>query len=279
MTNSLTGFRWEYTSRSSCWLFCSSHYSERQATRKVNADRDMLRESQLTSGIAEEFWSSCLKLTTIVIFLIAAIVFVNGGASEGPYSSYVGNRIWNNPGPFANGFKGVCSVFVTAAFSFAGTELIGLAATEHPNPRKALPAAVKGTIYRISIVFVASLTMVGLLLPYNDPDLLGGTGSNASPFVLVFVRGGVCRCHLHRPIQLAHFSAGPRPCQSDERRHSNFSALHRPQLCLCRITTNAFTRRTWLCAKTLHESRQSWTANLCHSRGRHLHAFSLCSDQ
>ena len=128
----------------------------------------------------------------IVIFLFAALVFVNGGAkSPSPYSNYIGNSIWNNPGAFANGFKGVCSVFVTAAFSFAGTELIGLAATEHPNPRKALPAAVKGTIWRISIVFVASLTMVGLLVPYNDPDLLGGSGSNASPFVIVFVRGGV----------------------------------------------------------------------------------------
>lgn len=45
---------------------------------------------------------------------------------------YVGGRYYQNPGAFANGFKGVCSVFVTAAFSFAGTELVGLAATEHP---------------------------------------------------------------------------------------------------------------------------------------------------
>jgi yeast amino acid transporter len=34
------------------------------------------------------------------------------------------------PGSFNNGFSGICSVFVTAAFSFAGTELAGLAAAE-----------------------------------------------------------------------------------------------------------------------------------------------------
>jgi amino acid permease len=34
------------------------------------------------------------------------------------------------PGAFNDGFKGICSVFVTAAFSFAGTELAGLAAAE-----------------------------------------------------------------------------------------------------------------------------------------------------
>ena len=45
---------------------------------------------------------------------------------------YVGGRYYSDPGAFANGFKGVCSVFVTAAFSFAGTELVGLAATDHP---------------------------------------------------------------------------------------------------------------------------------------------------
>lgn len=141
----------------------------------------------------EEFWSSCLKLTVIFIFLFASLVFVlGGGPSSGEYSSYVGGRYYQNPGAFANGFKGVCSVFVTAAFSFAGTELVGLAATEHPNPRKALPSAIKMTVWRISIIYVLSLLFVGLLVPYDDPRLVGGSyDANTSPFVLVFVRAGV----------------------------------------------------------------------------------------
>jgi amino acid permease len=40
------------------------------------------------------------------------------------------NKLSNPLGSFNNGFKGICSVFVTAAFSFAGTELAGLAAAE-----------------------------------------------------------------------------------------------------------------------------------------------------
>ena len=31
----------------------------------------------------------------------------------------------------------------------AGTELVGLAATETPNPRQSMPGAVKGTFWRI----------------------------------------------------------------------------------------------------------------------------------
>jgi len=147
-----------------------------------------------TWGFAEEeFWSSCLKLLTIAIFLVASLVFVlGGGPRSGQYNEYWGARLWYNPGAFANGFHGVCTVFVTAAFSFAGTEIVGLAASEHPNPRQALPAAIKMTFWRITIVFILSLTMVGLLVPWDDPRLLGSSSdSNTSPFVLVFRNAGV----------------------------------------------------------------------------------------
>lgn len=72
-------------------------------------------------------------------------------------------------------------MFVTAAFSFAGTELVGLAATETPNPRKALPSAVKNTFWRITVVYITSLTIVGLTVPYDEPALTQGTGANVSP--------------------------------------------------------------------------------------------------
>lgn len=100
----------------------------------------------------EEFWASMLKLCTIVIFLIIGLVCVLGsGPSNGLYSEYWGARLWYDPGAFANGFKGVCAVFVTAAFSFSGTELVGLAAAEAENPAKQLPGAVKQVFWRITL--------------------------------------------------------------------------------------------------------------------------------
>jgi len=48
-----------------------------------------------------------------------------------------------------DGFKGFCSVFVTAAFAFSGTELVGLAAAETANPRKILPTATKQVFWRV----------------------------------------------------------------------------------------------------------------------------------
>lgn len=58
------------------------------------------------------------------MFLFLGIVLVCGGGPKGgAYDHYIGGKYWHDPGAFANGFKGVCAVFVTAAFAFSGTEL------------------------------------------------------------------------------------------------------------------------------------------------------------
>lgn len=141
-----------------------------------------------TLGYAEEeFWSSCLKLSATVIFMIIAFVCVlGGGPKNGEFSEYYGARNWYNPGAFNNGFKGFCSVFVTAAFAFSGTELVGLAAAETANPLKSLPGAVRQVFWRITLFYVLGLFFVGLLVKHDDKRLLGaeGDGANTSPFVI-----------------------------------------------------------------------------------------------
>jgi yeast amino acid transporter len=123
------------------------------------------------------------------ISILGIILNVGGGPNEG----YIGGKYWSNPGAFNNGFKGLCSVFVTAAFAFAGTELVGLAAAETANPRKALPTACKQVFWRITIFYIVCLTIVGLLIPYDDPRLLksGSANSAASPFVISIKNAGI----------------------------------------------------------------------------------------
>jgi amino acid permease len=60
---------------------------------------------------------------------------------------------WHKPGAFAHGFKGFCSVFVTAAFAYGGTELAGLAAAEAEDPAKSLPKACRQVFWRISFFY------------------------------------------------------------------------------------------------------------------------------
>lgn len=140
----------------------------------------------------EEFWASFLKLSAIVIFMIIALILVLGGGPEPPYDTYWGARTWYDPGAFNNGFKGFCSTFVTAAFSFAGTELVGLAAAESKNPMKDLPSAVKQVFWRITLFYILALLFVGLLVPSDDPDLFGGESyADTSPFVIASRNAGL----------------------------------------------------------------------------------------
>lgn len=160
-------------------------------------------------GEAEFVFSLC-KIVAIVAFIILGIVLDCGG---GPDHEFIGGKFWHDPGAFANGFKGVCSVFVTAAFSFAGTELCGLAAAETDNPRETLPSAIKQVFWKITLFYIISLILIGLLIPYNDPQLLNGTSSvdaKASPFVIAIKNHGIkgLPSVLNAVIMIAVLSVG-----------------------------------------------------------------------
>ncbi|KAH7072678.1 amino acid permease/ SLC12A domain-containing protein [Paraphoma chrysanthemicola] len=147
-----------------------------------------------TLGYAEEeFWSSCLKLSATVIFMIIALVCVlGGGPSNGIFNEYYGARNWYDPGAFANGFKGFCSVFVTAAFAFSGTELVGLAAAETKNPLKSLPGAIRQIFWRVTLFYILGLFFVGLMVKHDDGRLIGGdSNSDTSPFVIAAKDAGL----------------------------------------------------------------------------------------
>ncbi|KAJ9498205.1 hypothetical protein H2202_006356 [Exophiala xenobiotica] len=144
-----------------------------------------------------EFVFSIVKVTAVIGYiLLGVLINIMGGVdSQGRADgSYMGFRLWHHPGAFHNGFKGLCSTFVTAAFAFAGTELVGLAAAETENPRKTLPTAIKQVFWRITLFYVVSLLIVGTLVPYDDPRLLNGRSSadsKASPFVISIQNAGI----------------------------------------------------------------------------------------
>lgn len=138
-----------------------------------------------------EFGASMIKILAVIGFIIAGIVIDVGGAPDGVYK---GAHTWHDPGAFHNGFKGFASIFVTAAFAFAGTELVGLAAAETGNPRKEVPKAAKQIFWRVAIFYIVTLFLVGLIVPYTDPRLLSGASSydaKASPFVIAIKIGQI----------------------------------------------------------------------------------------
>ena len=143
-------------------------------------------------GFAEaEFIFAIIKIVSIIGFNILAIVLICGGA--GKQNTFIGGKYWHNPGAFAHGFKGVVTVLITATYSLAGTELVGLTVAEaEGNPRIVLPKAIKQVFYRIVVFYLFTLTLVGFLVPYDSDELLSSLSTiSASPFVIAIKNGGV----------------------------------------------------------------------------------------
>lgn len=138
-----------------------------------------------------EFVLSFLKVIAVIGFLICGLCIICGVGDKG----YIGGKYWHNPGSFNNGFDGVASVFISAAFSFGGIELVALAAAETENPRKSLPRATKQVFWRITIFYVLTAIIIGCLVPYTNEKLLGSddpTQDTAlSPFVIAIQEGGI----------------------------------------------------------------------------------------
>ncbi|GAB7352439.1 hypothetical protein MBLNU459_g2855t1 [Dothideomycetes sp. NU459] len=144
-----------------------------------------------------EFYFASIKVLTVLGFMIFAICIDAGAGQHG----YLGFHTWKHPGAFApylvgDGalakFVGFWAVLIQAGFSYQGTELVGIAAGETDNPRKAVPSAIKKTFYRILFFFVLTIFFIGLLVPYDNGDLLSGTtDASSSPFVIAANLAGV----------------------------------------------------------------------------------------
>lgn len=66
----------------------------------------------------------------------------------------VGTSYWYQPGAASNGWYGFCSVLVTAAFAYSGSEVVGLTAAEQEDPKRDMPRSIKKVFWRIGLVSI-----------------------------------------------------------------------------------------------------------------------------
>ncbi|RSH92088.1 hypothetical protein EHS25_008500 [Saitozyma podzolica] len=148
-------------------------------------------------GEAEVITAS-IKVLCFVGLIIVSLVITLGGA---PDHDRIGFRYWTNPGAFTdfNGitgatghFLGFFSAFINASFSFIGVETVVIAAAETANPLRSIPKATKRVTYRICFFYVIGALLIGMIVPYNDPNLASDSGNaNSSPFVIAIKNAGI----------------------------------------------------------------------------------------
>jgi amino acid transporter len=136
-----------------------------------------------------EFAMNLVKILMLTGFVIFGLVINLGGGPEG----FIGGKYYHDPGAFVD-FKGIVSVFVTGAFSLGGSEFISVAAAEtQGNVRSSIKSASKLVFYKVTVLFMGSLAMVGLLVPSNSKSLMGSgdAATHASPYVIAAEMNGV----------------------------------------------------------------------------------------
>lgn len=155
-----------------------------------------------------EFWLAIGKVILLVGLKTFTFVTMVGG---NPLHDAYGFRSWNPakvPGApsFAEYIKtgslgrflGFLVCLIQASFTIAGPDYVAMAAGEAKKPRKVMPDAFRSVFYRLTTFFVLGSLCIGLVVPYNDPDLLSAIsnahpGAGSSPYVIA-IR------HLHIPI-------------------------------------------------------------------------------
>lgn len=102
-----------------------------------------------------------MKALVICALILICFIIALGG---GPDHHRRGFLYWQKPGAFkeylvegdTGRFLGVWACVVQATFAYLGTELVGVAFGETPDPRKNVPKAVKQTLLRICCTYLVS---------------------------------------------------------------------------------------------------------------------------
>lgn len=129
--------------------------------------------SKLESGLA------IVKLLAIVGFIVLGLGLISGLMPGVPRIG--AGELLTEP-LFPAGIRGIAGSMLIVMFTYAGFEIIGLAASEAENPHKTIPQAITLTVVGLVGLYV---TAVIVLLPLIPTEALGG---EQSPMVAALAR-------------------------------------------------------------------------------------------
>lgn len=150
-----------------------------------------------------EFYVAIIKILCITgLIILGIVIFFGGGPNQ---HGVLGFKYWDHPGAFtehlASGntgkFLACWTGILKAGFSFIlSPELIISCSAEAEYPRRNLPKLCKRFIYRLAFFYVLGVLVIGVIVAYDDPNLMGAIASGASsakasPFVIGMTNVGI----------------------------------------------------------------------------------------
>ncbi|KAL4820504.1 amino acid permease/ SLC12A domain-containing protein [Aspergillus spinulosporus] len=135
-----------------------------------------------------EYGTAILKIIVLLIFIIVGIALVFGA---GPNGTVHHGENWQDGKAFLNGFKGFGNSVLLAILAIGDNTFTGFLAGESKSPRFSVAHAVFLIPIRVTVFYLVSVALIGILIsPFNE-NLLGGSGVAASPFVIAINQAGI----------------------------------------------------------------------------------------
>ncbi|MDU4249632.1 MULTISPECIES: GABA permease [Pseudomonas] len=116
-----------------------------------------------------EFWLALIKVVSIIAFLVLGCAAIFGFS---PNSEVSGIGHLTSEGFLPKGWGAVLAALLTTMFSFMGSEIVTIAATESKDPEQQITRATNSVIWRIALFYLLSILIVVCLVPWNDPRLV-----------------------------------------------------------------------------------------------------------
>lgn len=115
------------------------------------------RLGKLESGLA------AFKLLAIAAFIVIAAALIAGIGTRGSVTA--GVDVVRGQSFFAGGIGGIAGSMLMVMFTYAGFEVLGLAASETGNPGVTIPKAIRRTILLLVSLYLSAILALFLLLP------------------------------------------------------------------------------------------------------------------
>ncbi|KAK7224896.1 hypothetical protein V2G26_012899 [Clonostachys chloroleuca] len=135
-----------------------------------------------------EYVTSIIKIFLFLIIILLSLAMVLGA---GPNGKMHHGETWTDFPVFLNGFGGFANCALLAVWAVGDQVFIGIMGGEAESPRFSMAHATKLVPFRVNFIYMLSVVFVTLLVPSNDPRLLGGGGVAASPFVIAVQEAGI----------------------------------------------------------------------------------------
>ncbi|RDU21967.1 amino acid permease [Anaerosacchariphilus polymeriproducens] len=106
-----------------------------------------------------------IKIVTIIAFIILGLLLILGIF---PNVNRIGGNVMASESFLPGGLTSLAGSMLLVLFSYAGFEIIGLAASETKDKQKTIPRAIHFTVFWLVGLYIMSVLVLLLLIPTNE---------------------------------------------------------------------------------------------------------------